>query len=650
MKLHERDPLDREERLDQIVASYIEELESGVSGDRHAWLVRYPEFYDELIDFFSDRDEVERLATPLRDVASAGERVLALDWLDPPRHPEHLGSLAGYEVVDWLGQGGMGMVFKAFDTGLNRFVAIKVLAPQWAPDSDARRRFTREARAAATISHPHVIAIHAVGVWKARPFIVMEYVPGISLQQRLEAGAPFDLREILQIGMQIAAGLAEAHEQGLVHRDIKPGNIVLENDLARVKITDFGLAKAVDDTLLTRIGTVTGTPRFMAPEQARGERVDRRADLFSLGGVLYALCTGRPAFDGDTTPAVIRQVCDDQPIPVRELNPALPAWLGEIVERSLAKDPDDRFQSAADLADLLARHLAAVQDPTLPPVEHPWVRRPSWRRRLARASRGQRRVMWTLAAFVVAALVVRLIALRAPAPTSAPSLESRASTSRTWQTFDQDFRGGHFNNQRFQRIAPLDLSNAISPEATGLRLRVPAGFGRPIGVATRFGVRGDFEITATFELVPGRPPESGFGMGAELLVKPVGGWQTLASMGRYRRAQDSIYAMSHFVRTGEQSHHEGAFPATRATSATFRLVRVGTLLRYEVADGDSHAYRELFRAEFGSQDVDLIRLAATPGGSPEAVEVLWNRISVKAEKILDADRDYSTPATSDAEE
>jgi serine/threonine protein kinase len=366
----------REERLNEVLACYIDEVESGVVQDRRTWLVRYPEFYDELSDFFTDRDDFEKIAAPLRDVSRAGEDELALDWLDPPADPDHLGRLAGYEVIDWLGRGGMGVVFKGFDEALNRYVAIKVLAPQWAPDANARRRFSREARAAAAISHPHVITIHAVGEWKARPFLVMEYVTGASLQQRLDDGARLELREIVRIGMQIALGLADAHAQGLIHRDIKPANIMLENDLARVKITDFGLARAVDDTFLTQHGTLAGTPRYMAPEQARGDRLDRRADLFSLGGVLYALCTGQPAFQGDSTPAVIRQVCEAQPTPIRVLEPDVPGWLVEIIDRLLAKDPAERFQSASEVADLLGRHLARDQDSTLPPVEHSWVKRP----------------------------------------------------------------------------------------------------------------------------------------------------------------------------------------------------------------------------------------------------------------------------------
>ena len=299
--------------------------------------------------------------------------------------PDHLGRLGPYEVVDRVGRGGMGVVYKGHDAALNRYVAIKVLAPQWASDPAARRRFTREAQAAAAVSHPHVITIHAVGEWRGRPFLVMEFVTGVSLQQRIDEGGPVELKELLRIGVQVASGLAAAHAQGLIHRDIKPSNIMLENELARVKITDFGLARAVDDTRLTQYGTLAGTPAYMAPEQARGEPLDRRSDLFSLGSVLYAMATGRAAFRGESSVEVIRRVSDGDPSPVRELNPEAPEWLAEIIERLHAKDPADRFQAAGEVADLLERHLARLQDPSLPPVEHGWVRRPS---RVAATARG----------------------------------------------------------------------------------------------------------------------------------------------------------------------------------------------------------------------------------------------------------------------
>ena len=162
--------------------------------------------------------------------------------------------------------------------------------------------------------------------------------------------------------MQAAAGLAAAHAQGLVHRDIKPSNILLENCVERVKITDFGLARAVDDASLTQSGVVAGTPLFMAPEQARSETIDHRADLFSLGAVLYAMCTGRSPFRAPTTLAVLRRVCDEAPRPVREVNRDIPDWLAAIIDRLLAKEPAKRYQDASEVAELLGRHLARRQE------------------------------------------------------------------------------------------------------------------------------------------------------------------------------------------------------------------------------------------------------------------------------------------------
>jgi serine/threonine-protein kinase len=175
------------------------------------------------------------------------------------------------------------------------------------------------------------------------------------------------LTEILRIGMQIAAGLAAAHAQGLVHRDIKPGNILLDSGVERVTITDFGLARAADDASLTRSGVIAGTPQYMSPEQARGNPLDGRSDLFSLGSVLYAMCTGRPPFRAETALAVLRRICDERPRTIRDVNPEVPDWLEEIVGKLHAKDPAERFQSAREVAELLKKCLAHVQHPTAVP-------------------------------------------------------------------------------------------------------------------------------------------------------------------------------------------------------------------------------------------------------------------------------------------
>jgi eukaryotic-like serine/threonine-protein kinase len=293
---------------------------------------------------------------------SEGEEIL-LGFLSPPENPGQLGRLGHYDVLEVIGRGGMGIVLKAFDQNLQRVVAIKVMSPHLAASASARRRFVREARAAAAIRNEHVIDIHSVEEANGLPYFVMGFIAGVSLQERLDRSGPLELKEILRIGMQTARGLAAAHAEGLIHRDVKPANILLENGVERVKLTDFGLARAVDDASLTQSGVLAGTPQYMSPEQARGEPLDSRSDLFSLGSVLYALCTGRPPFRAGSTMGVLKRICDDTLRDVRATDPAIPAWLVAIIGRLHAKDPAARFQSADEVADLLARHLANLQQP-----------------------------------------------------------------------------------------------------------------------------------------------------------------------------------------------------------------------------------------------------------------------------------------------
>jgi eukaryotic-like serine/threonine-protein kinase len=300
--------------------------------------------------------------------ADAGWR----EFLDPPNptRPGTFGRLGPYEILEVLGRGGMGVVLKARDPALDRTVAIKLLTPALCHGATARRRFAREARAVAAVGHEHIVAIHAVDEFRGLPYLVMQYVPGRSLQERLDATGPLEVREILRIGTQAARALAAAHAQGVVHRDIKPANILLENCIERVKLTDFGLARAIDDASLTQSGLIAGTPQYMAPEQARGEPVDARADLFALGGALYAMAAGRSPFRADSTMAVLKRVCEARHRPIRELNPDVPDWLEAMIDRLLAKEPADRFQTASEVADLLEKGLAHLQQPSIlpPPV------------------------------------------------------------------------------------------------------------------------------------------------------------------------------------------------------------------------------------------------------------------------------------------
>ena len=249
-----------------------------------------------------------------------------------------------YEIIEVVGHGGMGAVLRAFDTKLSRVVAVKVMAPELAANPTAVKRFLREATTAAAVHHDHVVTIHAVDDAHQPPYLVMQFVEGQTLQQKIDREGALELKQILRIGSQTAAGLAAAHKTGLIHRDVKPANILLENGVERVKITDFGLARAADDVQMTQTGMIAGTPQYMSPEQAKGEPIDARSDLFSLGSVLYTMCTGRPAFRADNTVAVLRRVCDDTPRPIREVNPEIPEWLEAIVDKLLAKDPATGFR------------------------------------------------------------------------------------------------------------------------------------------------------------------------------------------------------------------------------------------------------------------------------------------------------------------
>ena len=306
-------------------------------------------------------------------VAPSGEHV-SLTFLDPSDEPGVLGTIGEFRVVEVVGKGGMGLVLKALDVCLQRHVAIKVLDPQFAKNEIARQRFCREARAAAAITHENVVAVHFVehDEEKDLPYLVMQYVAGETLQDLLDRDGPLPLSEILRIGMQTASGLAAAHATGLIHRDIKPANILLEAGSGHVRLTDFGLARAAEDVKLTQTGFVAGTPLYMAPEQAHGTSIDSRTDLFSLGSVLYAMCTGSPPFSGSTPYVVLKSVTEESPKPVREINPAIPEWLEDVIEKLHAKKPEDRWQSATDLAIFFRQKLAelhAANPKTLTPTQ-----------------------------------------------------------------------------------------------------------------------------------------------------------------------------------------------------------------------------------------------------------------------------------------
>jgi len=299
----------------------------------------------------SDRDAKTATLTRVRQLLTPG-------------HPELLGRLAEYDIESFIGQGGFGVVLRAFDRELNRTVAIKILAPHLATIGAARRRFIREAQAAAAVVHPNVVPIHAVRADAEHPFLVMTYVPGCSLQEYVLQQGPLEPQAVVRIAQQVAAGLAAAHRQGLVHRDIKPGNILLENGLSRALITDFGLARAADDAA-SQTGWLAGTPHYMSPEQAASENLDGRSDLFSLGSVMYFMATGREPFQGTQPLAILNQIVRQKPPSVRSINAEIPRTLARVIERLLEKNPNDRIQSASQLSELLEQYLAHLRQPDL---------------------------------------------------------------------------------------------------------------------------------------------------------------------------------------------------------------------------------------------------------------------------------------------
>jgi serine/threonine-protein kinase len=299
------------------------------------------------------------------------------------------------------------------------------------------------------VLHPNVIVIHGVSNDGALPFLVMPYLRGESLQRRLDRQGPLPTEEIVRIAQQVASGLAAAHGQGLVHRDIKPANILLEDGVERVTLTDFGLARAVDDASMTRSGIIAGTPQYMSPEQARGDNVDARSDLFSLGSVMYAMCTGRPPFRAESSYGILRRITDTEPRPIREVNTNIPEWLDIIIQRLLAKSLNDRIQTAEHIAHLLQKCLAHLQQPTI--VELPEECRVPVRRRTSwLTSSGTIRA---LAMIMVSCLVIGGVysisqslsenSDRATAPGSASSSstttsEEDSSTLEEWDSLQAD--------------------------------------------------------------------------------------------------------------------------------------------------------------------------------------------------------------------
>ncbi len=319
-------------------------------------------------------------------------------------------TVSHYRIVEKLGEGGMGVVYKAEDTTLGRPVALKFLPPHILDSDIERQRFLNEAQTAAKLSHPNICGVHEIDEVGGHAFIAMEYIPGEDLARRIASG-PLEFNQAAAIALDLCGALREAHAAGIIHRDIKPSNIMISAK-GRTVLLDFGVAKLKSDSKLTRAGTTVGTSGYMSPEQVRGELVDHRTDIWSLGVVLYEMLTGQLPFRADHEAAVLYSVVNDDPEPVSRVRPNVPAKLGEIVEKALAKRPSDRYQNVDALQADLEVFLGKQEGRTTPASVQLGIEEVR-RRRVVRG-------LW-VAAFVVVAAATAWLSLRDKTPVGGPT-------------------------------------------------------------------------------------------------------------------------------------------------------------------------------------------------------------------------------------
>ncbi len=421
-----------------------------------------------------------------------------------------------YQVHERLGRGGMASVFRAHDPQISRDVAIKFLHAALCADADCRMRFLREARAAGGLSHPNIAVVHDVGEIDGRPYMAMELLAGNTLSRELEELKCLPVREAVTVGMQLAKALDYAHKRGIVHRDIKPGNIMRDASSRAIKVTDFGIAHIEGGTgtgeMKTRQGDIIGTPQYMSPEQAKGEKLDGRSDLFSVGIVLYQMITGARPFRGDSVVAVATKIVNEEAPPIDKTRKDVPGSLRRVIDRCLAKQAAQRYQSGQELLDALGRVRGEIDEAA---------------REASRPRIVPLRVKWALAMAAIVAVVMgataTLITQRQQAAMMAQVTDNGASLARfiaaqnAAAALGEDWEAVEIALQEmmktgtFERMAVVDLTGVVRAASVtgsvGQPYRAPPGEALgslPRGVlATRFSAGDErvlgFEAPITFQ-------------------------------------------------------------------------------------------------------------------------------------------------------
>ncbi len=548
-------------------------------------------------------------------------------YLRPADKPGLLGMLGPYEVHEVIGRGGMAVVFKAVDPALHRVVAIKVMPACVASTRPAPTTFHARAQAAAAVCHDHVVTVHGVLEAAGMPCLVMQFIDGESLQDRLDRCGPLDVEDIVRLGLQIAWGWPPPTRRGSFIATSSRPTLLLENGLSAHQDHRFRPGPHGRRCRLTQAGVMAGTPEYMAPEQADGEAFDHRADLFSLGSVLYAMCTGLPPFRGPTAVAVLRRVSDQVPMPIRDLSPEVPVWLEELVRRLMTKHPADRFQSAVEVANLLEGYRAHLRQPTKVPAPIFQHAPPDPIPTPAKAGKRLTRRSWLLVFACLAAVETGLALWFAATagPEGAPP---------QWKTrFYQDLRAADKKHPHLKAIGEIPLVY----DAEGVRVSVPTGTKTPptVGLATKdWQIHGDFEITLGYEILKAdRPHPPSYGAGVSIYAAINTDTQDSVSLARRVMTDGSVKFVSDRMSPKPGPEHKTAEKASIAKSGRLRIRRAGARILFLVAEGDRADFTTIAEEEFGTADIRWMQVGGDAGVSDTAVDFRLIDLTVTAEDL-----------------